>query len=106
MINLPAFTTIFAHVDSLWRVAVRTILALVPEVPLKAVALVRLIVLGRYAVAKERAGVHGACVLAHGCRLVNYLVGDVEPEHVQKKVPNAQVNVSNLSHLNFKKFVV
>ena len=100
MINSPAFTTIFAHVDSLWWVAVGAILTLVSEVPLEAVALVGLIVLGRDAVAKKGAGVHGTCVVAHGCRLVHYLVGDVEPEHIQEKVTNAQVNVSNLSDLN------
>ena len=100
MIILPAFTTVFAHIDSLWWVAVGAILTLFSEVPLEAITLVGLIVLGRDAVAKERAWVHGACVLAHGCRLVHYLVGDVEPEHIQKKVTNAEVNVSNLSDLN------
>ena len=55
MITLPAFTTIFAHIDSLWWVTVGAILTLFSEVPLEAVTLVGLIVLGRDAVAKERA---------------------------------------------------
>ena len=101
MVDLPAFAFIFAHIDSFWWVAVGAILTLVSEVSFEAGALVRLVVLGRQAVAKERAGVHWACVLAHGCRLVHYLICDVEPKYIQKEVTNAQVNVSNLSDLNF-----
>ncbi len=70
----------------------------------EAVALIGLVVLAGDTVPEEGARVDGAGVGALGRRLVHQLVRDVEAVHVEQKVADAQMYVSDFAHLMRGKF--
>lgn len=96
LVNSPAFAAVFTHVDVVERVAMRSKLAQITKVTLKAFTLVHGKICTGQTVTEKGARLHITGVFCDVALSVHEFVGNIKAIHIHKMIQNAHMYVSHI----------